>query len=45
MNFIVIKLQLIINQFLKIKKIINLNDDIIKILEKKSYRISSFYKK
>ena len=33
MNFIVIKVQLIINRFLKIK-IINLNDDIIKILEK-----------
>ena len=29
----------------KNKKIINLNDDIIEILEKKLFRISSFYKK
>ena len=32
--FIVIKVQLIINQFLEMKKNINLNDDIIEILEK-----------
>ena len=42
--FIVIKVQLIINQFLKIKKIINLNDDIIEILEKNYLKYPPFIK-